>query len=731
LPQQERLLAAGIYFVLLLLLARRLNGSFWPPYGLEGLWFYSAAAALLLGELVLEPFFTRPADALASAFAVLIASAATSWQGSSVPTSTLQTARLGLMIYAGIVILGAVLAIALKDKSDPSGYIARICSSGVGRFGRARWLFSALLLVSGYAAFSESASNSALLYASWFAIAALEPVESVIVWVGRFRHRLVALGGYVETLHDPSLVTVRFPTGSKPRLGDQVEFPTLANSGTVVDVTSIADEPRAKVAMAEPSPVPVGAKVTLVGNSASAPVIGLVSAGTTLEELVIATNPAAADLGLEEGCLVEAGVGGQPTLYQVVGGRVIEKQGRELSRHFVLVSARKLGTWNEERTCFEPVPWIASPGTAVRLLSPTPSQALHTDAIGVVPGTEYGIKIDVHRAVTHNTAILGVLGIGKTCLAWELMKRMLAAGVKVVVLDITGRYAREFEDLCSAGTEDAIAARIEREIAADVDNATVRDNEAGNFRSFCSALTTAIQEFADSDSRLLILNPDRFKVTRLSGNPFSGRANLLAQVTMVEVTRLIAENLLSSARAMPRAVDDDSARFCLVLEEAHSLIPEWNSAAGAAEQQAANGAARAILQGRKYGLGCVLITQRTANVTKSILNQCNTIFGMRAYDATGMGFLENYIGPTYAQLLASLRDRQAVVFGRASSCNSPIIANLNDAETFNREFWEPLRGTIPPTERGSANDGGGSTTHAEVSAVIPGETAVDDDEIPF
>ena len=84
-------------------------------------------------------------------------------------------------------------------------------------------------------------------------------------------------------------------------------------------------------------------------------------------------------------------------------------------------------------------------------------------------------------------------------------------------------------------------------------------------------------------------------------------------------------------------------------------------------------------------------------MTKSILNQCNTVFGMRVYDATGMGFLENYIGPTYAQLLASLRDRQAVVFGRASSCNSPLMVDLNDGAVVQERYWAPRVAAIPPT----------------------------------
>jgi hypothetical protein len=70
---------------------------------------------------------------------------------------------------------------------------------------------------------------------------------------------------------------------------------------------------------------------------------------------------------------------------------------------------------------------------------------------------------------------------------------------------------------------------------------------------------------------------------------------------------------------------------------------------------------------------------------------------MRAFDATGMGFLENYIGPTYARLLASLKDRQAVVFGRGSSCQTPLIVDLNDTDAFCTGFWEPIAARIPVT----------------------------------
>jgi hypothetical protein len=166
------------------------------------------------------------------------------------------------------------------------------------------------------------------------------------------------------------------------------------------------------------------------------------------------------------------------------------------------------------------------------------------------------------------------------------------------------------------------------------------------------------------------------------------RGAVLWSVTPVEVTRIVTEATLTLLQ------DEmvDKARCCLVFEEAHSLVPEWNSAVSDGDKSATNGTARAILQGRKYGLGCLLITQRTANVTKTILNQCNTIFAMRTFDDTGMTFLSNYLGGDYAQILPSLGDRHAVFFGRASSCENPVLVRLNDRA----DFVDVFRDQHPP-----------------------------------
>ena len=108
------------------------------------------------------------------------------------------------------------------------------------------------------------------------------------------------------------------------------------------------------------------------------------------------------------------------------------------------------------------------------------------------------------------------------------------------------------------------------------------------------------------------------------------------------------------------------------------------------------------MQGRKYGLGTLLVTQRTANVTKSILNQCNTIFGLQVFDATGMEFLGNYIGDDYAALLSTLPFRHCIAYGRGIAAKSPMIIELNDRDIFRNNF--EIQRRCFDDDEGSASD---------------------------
>lgn len=717
LSQPSRLVIALLYTLLFLLLGLYLNGRFLPPFGLGGLWFYSALGALLLGEFLIEPFFTRPADVLANSVAIILACAPLSLAGAQISHQSAEDGRLAYVLAAGLLAVIAALAIVFKDDARKFSGVARGANSVVARVGQARWVFTLLLFGAGYAAFANSGAKIAALYLSWFVVFIIAPLE--FGWT-RLRHHRASVppagGARIEQLEDPGIVVARLRSGQTATLGATARLAKSGVHGVVVDTTSLLDPAVVRIAVPLGTTANVGEGIQFLEADESEPIVGFVGEGTTLADLSVDTSPVAAGVGLGEGRLVRAAIGEAGVLFQITGARIDGERTDAGPRDLVRVGARKLGTWDPERTVFEPTDWLPSPGSEVRLLASSEDAAFSPDAIGHVPGTTYGIRIDPDAAVTHNTAILGVLGVGKTHLAWELVRRLLVHGTKVVVLDITGQYSVHLADVCSPTTQAAIENELDSMTSANYANTEVRDGEAGNVSEFRAALHGLLADFVAGDERLLILNPNRFRVSRMEGKPYQKHANYLGTLTMVHVTQMVTESLLE----LVRDAFTDKARMCVVLEEAHSLIPEWKSTVVDTEGTAVNGTARAVLQGRKYGLGCVVVTQRTANVTKSILNQCNTVFALRTYDATGMGFLENYIGGAHARLLATLPERTAVVFGRASSCNAPIIVRLNEGAAFEAGFWEDNATAVPQTH----------VPVAPKSAADEGEDSTDDD-IPF
>ena len=74
----------------------------------------------------------------------------------------------------------------------------------------------------------------------------------------------------------------------------------------------------------------------------------------------------------------------------------------------------------------------------------------------------------------------------------------------------------------------------------------------------------------------------------------------------------------------------------------------------------------------------MIISQRTANVTKTILNQCNTIVALQSFDQTGLDFLSNYMGSNYANVIGTLPSQHAVLVGKASSSTRPILFTIKN-----------------------------------------------------
>jgi hypothetical protein len=423
--------------------------------------------------------------------------------------------------------------------------------------------------------------------------------------------------------------------------------------------------------------------------------LGLVAPDSTVNRLTIEVTRD--DVDLHQGVLIEADIGTCPVLYQIIDGITKEEiVYQKNTRGFVRAEAKKIGTWNDSRGTFDAVPWLPRPNEPIFLAESTEASA-NRETVGHFPGTRYPVSIHVDPLVTHNAAILGILGVGKSFLAIELVERMIDASIKVICLDLTNQYAKELSPHYDSQNEKARTEQLQQIGLQGKTNVSRNVEEGGSARQFAAKTKEQLAEFLapGCQSWLRIYNPAMFEVWRQDSKPFNNEASM-AMLTPTEITRIITESALAVLQEQGMT---DKARCCLVYEEAHSLIPEWNAVASDGDKAATNGTAKAILQGRKFGLGCLVITQRTANVTKSILNQCNTIFALRVFDATGMEFLKNYIGDDYAGVLCNLEDRHAVIFGRGSSCHDPVLIRLNNRDKFLKVF----RKTEPQTQQETPN----------------------------
>lgn len=119
-----------------------------------------------------------------------------------------------------------------------------------------------------------------------------------------------------------------------------------------------------------------------------------------------------------------------------------------------------------------------------------------------------------------------------------------------------------------------------------------------------------------------------------------------------------------------------------MLEEAHTVVPEWNfsGVSDKVSQPLLNSIAQIALQGRKYNIGLLVIAQRTANVSKTILTQCNTIVSFQEFDKTSSDFLANYFGQDIVSSLPKLKFRQAIAAGKAFRSSVPMIFEVPEIQ---------------------------------------------------
>jgi len=109
----------------------------------------------------------------------------------------------------------------------------------------------------------------------------------------------------------------------------------------------------------------------------------------------------------------------------------------------------------------------------------------------------------------------------------------------------------------------------------------------------------------------------------------------------------------------------------LVFEEAHNYLPS----AKEGTQSARTTVERIAKEGRKYGVSCMIVSQRPAEVSETILSQCNNYVILRITNPLDQNYVRRLVPDAFASLieiLASLRQGEALFVGDAVSMPSRV-----------------------------------------------------------
>jgi DNA helicase HerA-like ATPase len=110
----------------------------------------------------------------------------------------------------------------------------------------------------------------------------------------------------------------------------------------------------------------------------------------------------------------------------------------------------------------------------------------------------------------------------------------------------------------------------------------------------------------------------------------------------------------------------------LVCEEAHRYVPDRGEAEYAAAQSSIRRIAR---EGRKYGIGLMLVSQRPADVESTVISQCGTWLVLRLTNAADQQHLARFLpdglsGMTRA--LPNLAQQEAIFVGEGAAMPARI-----------------------------------------------------------
>jgi len=661
-------------------------GNLFPEPNTANLWFYSGIFMVLFSILFIEPYYTSPKNVITNVIPLLLVflSIKSSFEN-AVPWWSAITVLL-------ILLVSSISAVALEDKNKSPDHkknkFAEWLKNFVVLFGQGKVLYSAVFLYFLFTYYSTQSPYTLILLVTWFFILVIDPKKIKSTFDRKNKELDENALGEIFGVQSRKIFLVKlFEDRISIKKFDVVKFrysmqdsKDMTITGIVFDTYLLNQEKWAKVLqLADPKKEDEKLEKNIVYKvSASDETVkelkindlaGVVIDGSTIGKIKFEYSKKNDDL--QEGDLLELSIGERRLFYQVIGGNT-EKEKLEARNEtgFIEGEAIQLGEWQNDKLSFQKFGWVPSINTPVFKTTASDITVAEFNypnyQLGKIPNTILPSVINLAEAVSHHIALLGVTGSGKSFLAREIINQ-IKTDTKVICID----FNKEFVTELSPTPTNIISDDNATEISEKIDWINNELEKFGNLQDKAKIATekghikatikTEIETFlGDTTCNIKVFElPD---VSNTTG--------------ILDYTKYFFKVLFEVAKE--RKTANNTIKMCVVLEEAHTVIPEWNFSGSSdkASQSLVNSIGQITLQGRKYGVGFLVIAQRTANVSKTVLTQCNTVICFQAFDETTFTFLGNYIGKDMVQTLPNLKQYHAVVAGKAIKANVPMIIDL-------------------------------------------------------
>jgi hypothetical protein len=162
------------------------------------------------------------------------------------------------------------------------------------------------------------------------------------------------------------------------------------------------------------------------------------------------------------------------------------------------------------------------------------------------------------------------------------------------------------------------------------------------------------------------------------------------------IVSLIARLIFTVSQWTPPENRHPVALFC---DEAHLYVPE-RASAETADEISVGIFERIAKEGRKYGVGLVVISQRPSEVNRTVLSQCNNVIAMRLTNGDDQSVIKRLLPDSlggFGDLLPILDVGEALVVGDASLLPTRVVVSeprfKPNSATVN--FWDRWRDGDP------------------------------------